>query len=83
MKKLLSILLCFALISGATAQTIKQDANGNFIQVAKVKQPDKATGKTFTDLKGKKYPVYQSEKGKLYIIRTAAKSGNIYRQYLN
>lgn len=57
--------------------------NGNFVPAtitAKVKSADSTTGKTFTTASGV-YPVYQSARGKLYILRTS-KNGNVYKQYL-
>lgn len=47
----------------------------------KAKEPAKATGKTFTDTKGNVYPVYESNKGKLFYLRTS-KAGKEYKVYL-
>ena len=41
-----------------------------------------ATGCTWIDSKGKQYPVYMSISGSCYIIRTSAKTGKKYKQYL-
>lgn len=35
-----------------------------------------------TTIKATKYPVYQGKGGGFYIIRTSAKTGNMYKQYL-
>lgn len=37
---------------------------------------------TFRNVDGLTYNVYQSEGGSYYVVRTAKKSGNRYRQYL-
>ena len=60
------------------------DANGNYQAVThkKVASEQSNTGKTFTDTKGKVYPVFKSSAGKLYYIRTSKTSGNDYKVYL-
>jgi uncharacterized protein YxeA len=82
------IILLFALILGAAfasnGQTIITDKDGNYIAV---KQPTdtstgKPTGKTYTDTKGQKFPVYISKNGKLYVNRISQKTGQPYKQYL-
>lgn len=74
-----------ALYFGASSQTVKQDANGNYIAVKAANDTTntggKATGKTYTDAKGNVYPVMISKNGKLFVIRTS-KAGNQYKQYL-
>jgi hypothetical protein len=88
MKSLITMLLILSLGFAAQAQTVKVDAQGNYIAVkdtaTKANKPDsgKDTGKTYTDSKGKKWPVMESANGKLYVLRTSAKTGNQYRQYL-
>ena len=80
---LLCIALCFA--DNAWSQTVVRDAKGNYTAVKGLKigkEADKPTGNTYTDAKGIVYPVYVSDKGKVYVIRTSAKTGNQYRQYL-
>ena len=82
MKKIL--LAVALLISTATfSQNAKQDATGNYVAIktAKTKDAGKATGKTFTDAKGNKYPVLESARGKLFYIKTS-KTGNGYKVYL-
>jgi len=81
------IILLVGFTTAANAQTkVKTDAQGNYVTVKKERKeraatPATPTGKTFTDAKGKVYPVYQSEKGNLFITRTS-KSGKEYKQYL-
>jgi len=75
-------LLVFVSIS-LNAQSIKQDAAGNYYQDStKTKTAAKATSKTFTDKKGVKYPVMISKNGKLFYVKTAVKSGNTYNVYI-
>jgi hypothetical protein len=61
----------------ARAQMV-QDAQGNYTMIIAQAQ---STGKTFTDAKGNIYPIMQSIRGKLYIVRTS-KTGKTYKQYL-
>ncbi len=82
MKKLLVLLmLSFTLFS--YSQNAKVDKEGNFVAVSKTtaKQDTIDTGKTFTDSKGKVYPVFKTKRGKLYYPRVS-KNGNYYRAYL-
>lgn len=77
-------LLTMAFVVGANAQTsVKLDQAGNYVSASAGKDSVsyKATGKTFTDNKGKSYPVYVSKNGKLFVLRIS-KAGNEYRQYL-
>ena len=71
----------FFLSLAGFAQNAKVDAQGNYISIAKVREPAKNSGKTFTDNKGIVYPVFESEKGKLFYTRVS-KAGNDYKVYL-
>ena len=81
MKKLLVLLmLSFSLIS--YSQNAKVDKEGNFVAVSNTAKQDTIdTGKTFTDSKGNVYPVFKTQRGKLYYPRIS-KSGNYYRAYI-
>lgn len=88
---LLSIILvifCIGYVDICNAQTVRVDASGNYVAVKdttkKASKPDtgKATGKTYTDSKGNKWPVMESPNGKLYVLRTSKETGNQYKQYL-
>lgn len=81
MKKLLSIAALVLLGLQLSAQNVQKDTRGNYIAVKKQAEPGANTGKTYTDLKGNVYPVYESKNGKLYVEKTS-KSGNVYRMYL-
>ena len=82
--KTTTLLTAFILLSltGMAQTKIVKDAAGNYVTV---KRPDtsdnKATGHTFTDLKGNTYPLYISKRGKLFFLKTS-KSGSIYKSYL-
>lgn len=85
MKKLTLILSVFLATSTAFSQTkVVRDAEGNFTaqKAPKKQSEDKPTGQTFTTAKGEKFPVYVSEKGRMYVLRTSKETGNDYKQYL-
>ena len=65
--------------TATTAQTTR-DAAGNFH--ATVDTAQTTTPYTYTDNKGKVWPVFVTAKGAHYIQRTSAKTGKAYRQYL-
>jgi len=74
-----------AITFSVSAQTkVVQTKEGNYT-AATVTKTSKSksveTGKTFTDSKGVKYPVYKSVNGKLFYKRTS-KKGNVYNVYL-
>lgn len=60
------------------------DNNGNFVAVSRsaTTAPGADTGKTYTDNKGKVYPVLKSKNGKHYVVKVSAKTGNEYKYYL-
>ena len=66
-----------------SGQKTVRNASGNFTQVKskKAKFTDSLTVYTYTDNKGRVFPVYKGEKGKYYIGKVS-KKGKYYRQYL-
>ena len=86
MKKLilLAILTFGAMSFNTMAQDNKYVFNGNTMTVQKEKttktQPEKTQYK-YKDKAGKEYPVYISQKGSCFIVKTS-KEGKEYRQYL-
>lgn len=85
MKKVTLILTLLLAVSTGFSQTkVVRDTNGNFItqKAPKKQSEDKQTGQTYTTAKGESFPVYISEKGKYYVIRTSKESGKEYKQYL-
>ena len=58
--------------------TFVQQSNSNKIE----KDSATLTGYFYIDAKGVKYPIYISSKGKCFILRTSAKTGKQYKQYL-
>ena len=74
------------IVAGAQTKVIT-DKQGNYTAVVKTgaKQGGKATltGKYFTDAKGAKFEVWQSAKGKLFIIRISKTTNKPYNYYLS
>jgi len=82
MKTLATLLLLF-ISSFGYAQSIKQNADGNYTAVAKQDSTQaKNTLKTYTDTKGNIYPVWISKNGKLFIKRISKTTNKSYNQYL-
>jgi hypothetical protein len=85
MKKVTLILSLFLASSVGFSQTkVSTDSEGNFIAQKSPKKHSegKQTGKTFTTAKGEQFPVYVTDKGKYYVLRTSKETGNEYKQYL-
>ncbi len=82
MKNLITIAAVMICLT-AHAQHAVKDAQGNYHAVTRSTDTGarKPTGKTFTDSKGKSYPLYLSVNGKLYYMRTS-RSGNVYKAYI-
>jgi len=82
-KVILTIAVVLFSIAGVNAQKVTTDAQGNYVAVKRdfAREEAKETGKTYTDLKGVKYPVMESAGGKLFVVKTS-KAGNEYRMYL-
>lgn len=84
MKKLILAAFVAAFSLSASAQKVTKDSKGNFIQVstaARVKAEPVATGQTFTDTKGKSYPVYKGSRGGLFYM-TVNKNGEQVKKYI-
>lgn len=60
------------------------DESGNYVAVshAAVKAEPTPTKQTYTDAKGKVYPVWLNSKGKPFILRVSRNTGVEYRYYL-
>lgn len=85
MKKTIATLSLILAVSIGYSQTkVARDSSGNFVAVKYTKKAseDRLTGQTYTTAKGETFPVYISEKGKYYVIRTSKETGNQYKQYL-
>jgi hypothetical protein len=83
-KTTIIIALILSSFVGFSQTKIVRDANGNFVtqKAPKKASEDKPTGQTFTTSKGEEFPVYVSERGKYYVLRTSKETGNQYKQYL-
>ena len=82
MKKAILIFSLLVASYSIQAQNVVKDQNGNYTAVKATASKPIETGKTFTDAKGKVYPVYKTGTGKLFVIKTSAKTGNEYKMYL-
>lgn len=81
-KRLITLAALFIVFTAHAQTKAVKDANGNYVASHKTDTTgNKATGKTFTDSKGKSYPVYESVNGKLFYYRTS-KAGNVYKAYI-
>lgn len=83
MRKLIiaAMLLCLSM-NNSIAQTVERKGN-NFTQVSNKKSSKETkTEYTFTDSKGKVYPIYLSSTGKAYIKRVSKKTNKEYKQYI-
>lgn len=83
-KVILTIAIALSTLITVAQPKVTKDAQGNYVQVKAHRDsvPAVNTGKTFTDLKGNVYPVMQSSKGKLFIVRVSKTTNKSYNQYL-
>lgn len=90
MKTLLLIVSMLLAINLTQAQSkpskanVTVDASGNYKSLPSKKKPkvEKPTTKTYTDSKGKVYPVYESVNGKLFIYKISKNTNLPYIYYL-
>lgn len=84
MKTTLTLLFSLFCITVYSQPKVQRDNFGNFQQIAtvRVKKEPVKTSYTYTDSKGRVWDVYTTDAGKYFIIRTSAKTGKQYRQYL-
>ena len=76
------LFIIFAALHYCPAQTV-EFKNGYYQQTAhKDTAHSKPLGANFKAPDGTIYPIYVSEKGKYYVLRTSKKTGSIYKQYL-
>ena len=70
-------------VNNSSAQSVERKGN-NFTQVSKSSKGGKETKTqyTYTDSKGKTYPVYLSGTGKAFVKKVSQKTGKEYKQYL-
>ncbi len=87
MRKLGFILLLFFTLSIANCYAQSYERQGNTF-VAKSNKGSRAKAEptktkfTWKDSKGNEYPIYMSSTGSCFIIKTSAKTGKEYRNYL-
>lgn len=91
MKKLLFLALLLSTIANAQVSQKIAQADKKLVinETTKTIDLDATSGPTYQNsgytatLKGVTYPVYVSDKGKMFIFMTSKKSGKQYRKYLN
>ena len=66
------------------AQATYTVSGNNYTSVSKArtKSEPKKTTYTYTDNKGKTYPIYVGSTGSCFVIKTSSKTGKEYRMYL-
>jgi len=74
--------------SSSEKQKTEYSINGKEVSINKFAvqhQSDEGTNTDYTykDSKGNSHPIMKTEKGKYFIWRVSAKTGNKYKQYLN
>ena len=69
MKKLFILLSFFIVSLSCFPVTTVIDKQGNIVEV--IEKKDSLTGKYYITSDKKKYPIYKSKRGKLYIIRVS------------
>jgi hypothetical protein len=71
--------------ASAQGQKVQKDSTGNYtsVSVARTKGIDTPTGKTFTNSKGEKFPVFLTSTGRLVYYRISKNTGLSYKVYLD
>lgn len=84
MKKILFFIVALMTIGATTITAQNYNRSGNTFTSSKGvnKQDVNKTKFTWKDSKGKEYPIYISNTGSCFIIRTSSKSGKEYKSYL-
>ena len=86
MKKLFILfIIMFAFTTVVNAQSYERQGNTFIAKSSKssrAKAEPTKTKFTWKDSKGNEYPVYMSSTGSCFIIKTSAKTGKEYRNYL-
>ena len=85
MKTIIVFILMLVLALGAKAQSYVREGK-QFVAVNAANNSStgelKDTGFTYKDSKGKVYPIYISNSGSCFIIKTSAKTGKDYKSYM-
>ena len=86
MKKIIFILIMLFTVSLASnAQSSYKREGKTFVANSSAKREKselKPTGFNYKDRKGNEYPIYVSTTGSCFVIKTSAKTGKEYRQYM-
>ena len=78
------ITICCTITSSADDNKSYKCEGTTYSSTGRVKSNSEsiATGFTWSDSKGKEYPIYMSNSGSCYIIKVSAKTNKEYKQYL-
>ena len=82
---LILFIICIGLTANADNDRVFKCEGNIYSSTGRVKANSSApisTGFTWTDSKGNKYPIYISNSGSCYIIKTSKKTGKEYKSYL-
>lgn len=81
---LILIIICCSLIANADGNKSFKCEGTTYSSMGRVNNSSTPTSTSFTwtDSKGKSYPIYISNSGSCYIIKTSSKSGKEYKSYL-
>lgn len=80
-KTIITIALLLSLTMNAQEKPTYKVVGNKIVKVEGPKQGAKKTELTYT-IKDTTYPVYQTSKGKYYVIRKSKKTGKEYKMYL-
>ena len=79
---LTALFLATGLVASAQGYTREGNVFASTERTSTSKAQDTLTPFTWKDSKGNQYPIYVTPRKKCYVIRTSAKTGKNYKQYL-
>lgn len=81
---LILIIICVSIVANAGDNKSYKCEGTTYSSTGRVNNSSApiSTGFTWKDSKGKTYPIYISDKGSCYIIRTSKNTGKEYKSYL-
>ena len=81
---LILMVICVSMIANAGDNKSYKCEGSTYSSTGRVNNSSApvSTGFTWSDSKGNKYPIYISNSGSCYIIKTSKKTGKEYRNYL-
>ena len=81
---LILMIICISMIANADDNKGFKCEGTTYSSMGRVNNSSAPTSTNFTwtDSKGKQYPIYISNSGSCYVIKTSKKTGKEYKQYL-